>query len=174
MPEQNFNTPSGQTIARELLIAYLNTGTRESPVWSPLGKRVEDSSAAYDWGKETKKDVLGNTYTSMKKPTVTQPFDPWELDSGDAAQQKIHSLAVVQQDAQAICNLDMMIAHFYSGNSAANFAERYDSCSVEVTSLGGEGGSNISMSTEVTYGGNRTIGTVSKGEDNSVVFAAAA
>ena len=27
MADPTFNTPSGQTIARELLIAYLNTGT---------------------------------------------------------------------------------------------------------------------------------------------------
>ena len=46
----NFNTTPGQTVARELLIAYLNTGTHEEPVWSPIGKRVEDSSAEYDWG----------------------------------------------------------------------------------------------------------------------------
>ena len=43
MPDLEFNTTAGQTIARELLIAYLNTGTEESPVWSAFGKRVEDS-----------------------------------------------------------------------------------------------------------------------------------
>ncbi|MCR5138496.1 MAG: hypothetical protein K6C12_15615 [Oscillospiraceae bacterium] len=30
-----FNTPAGQTVARELLICYLNTGTAATPVWSP-------------------------------------------------------------------------------------------------------------------------------------------
>ena len=49
MADLTFNTPGGQTIARELLIAYLNTGTGAAPVWSPLGKRVEDSSTELDW-----------------------------------------------------------------------------------------------------------------------------
>ena len=44
MADITFNTTSGQTIARELLIAYLNTGSKEAPVWSAIGKRVEDSS----------------------------------------------------------------------------------------------------------------------------------
>lgn len=100
-----FNTTPGETIARELLIAYLNTGTASEPVWSPLGKRTTDSSEEYDWSEETSQDILGNTYTTMKKPTITQSFDPWDLDGGDAAQQKIHQLAVIEQNAQALPRL---------------------------------------------------------------------
>lgn len=170
-----FNTPSGETIARELLIAYLNTGTDSAPVWSPLGSRTTDSSEEFDWSRESSQDILGRTRNTMKKPVITQTFDPWPLDSGDAAAQKIHQLAVIDQNAQALCNLDMMIAHFYttgSGASAGSFAERYDACSVENTGLGGEGGGNIGMPITVTYGGIRTKGTVSKGSDGAVTFTA--
>ena len=50
MPESDltFNTTPGQTVGREMLIAYLNTGESSTPTWSPIGKRVEDSSAEYD------------------------------------------------------------------------------------------------------------------------------
>lgn len=152
----NFNTAAGQTVARELLIAYLNTGTADSPVWSVIGKRVEDSSEAYDWSTETKKDILGNTYGTMKKPVITQTFDPCELDAADVAQKKIWDLAVVQQDAMALANMDMLIVHNYAG-----FAERYESCMIAVTGLGGEGGGAAGMPIEVTYGGTRTIGSAS-------------
>ena len=40
MADLTFATPEGQTIDRELLIAYLNTGSKESPTWSAIGKRV--------------------------------------------------------------------------------------------------------------------------------------
>ena len=75
MAEYTWTTTAGQAVARELLIAYLNTGTNESPVWSPLGKRVEDSSEEYDWSTESKKDILGDTYGTMKKPVITQSFE---------------------------------------------------------------------------------------------------
>ena len=162
-----FNTPEGQTIARELLIAYLNTGTKAAPVWSAIGKRVEDSDAEYDWNTETKRDILGATRSRMKKPTITQSFDPCELDSGDAAQVKIWNLAVKEQNAQALSNMDMLIVHFYAGS---NFAERYDACMVEVSSLGGEGGGDIGMPINVTYGGERTLGTAAKAADGKVTF----
>lgn len=151
-----FNTTAGQTIARELLIAYLNTGTVDIPVWSAIGTRVEDSSAEYDWGEETIQDILGKTYTTMKKPTVTQSFDPLPLDSAEAAVTYIWNLAVKEQDAQALANQDMLIVHLYASGS---FAERYSACAVRVTSLGGEGGGNIEMPIEVTYGGERTLGS---------------
>lgn len=156
MAEYNFTTNPGETVARELLVAYLNTGSKESPVWSPLGKRVEDSSAEYDWGESTSQDIIGNTWAKLKKPIITQTFEPCDLDAGDAAQQKIWQLAVVEQNAPALSNMDVLIAHLYAG-----FGERYESCMVKPSSLGGEGGGSIGMPIDITYGGNRTIGSVS-------------
>lgn len=158
-----FNAEKGETIARERLIAYLNTGTDSSPVWAPIGKRVEDSSIDLDWQKEDSKDILGNTYSKMKKPIMTQPFDEWDLEGGEAAQEKIYNLAFVEQNAQALANMDMLIGHWLlsdSGSELASFGERYKSCSVEPTSLGGEGGGNLNMSINVTYGGERITGTI--------------
>lgn len=161
MAEYTFNTPAGQTVARELLVAYLNTGTSDAPVWSPLGKRVTDSSQEYDWSEETSQDILGNSWGTLKKPVVTQTFDPNDLDGGDAALVKIWNLAVVEQNAQALANQDMLIVHLYAGASGAAFAERYTSCMVKPSGLGGEGGGNITMPIDVTYGGARIVGTAS-------------
>lgn len=112
MADMTFNTTAGQTIDRELLIAYLNTGEASTPVWSPFGKRVTDSSMEYDWQEDSSKDILGTTRTTMKKPIITQSFDPCELDAGDAALVKLWNLAVKDQDAAALANQDVLIVHF--------------------------------------------------------------
>ena len=161
MADLTFNTTSGETIKRELLIAYLNTGTTATPVWSAIGKRVEDSSMELDWGEESKQDILGSTYPTMKKPTITQSFDPVELDAGDAATVKLWNAAIKDQDYAALCNMDMLIVHFYAGTQSTPFAERYQACSVRPSSLGGEGGGTIGMPFDVTYGGTRSTGTAS-------------
>lgn len=167
MANFKFNTNPGETIARELLIAYLNVGEKAEPKWAPIGKRVEDSSEELDWGEETIQDILGHSYTTMKKPTITQSFDPLPLDAGDEASKYIWNLAVYEQNAQALANQDMLIVHLYAdanGSELGSFAERYDSCAVRVTGLGGEGGGNIGMPIEVTYGGERTIGSATNRE----------
>lgn len=170
MADLTFNTDAGVTVARELLIAYLNTGTAATPVWSPIGKRVEDSDTEYDWDSETIRDILGNTYGKLKKPTITQSFDPCDLDGSDAAQVKLWNLGVKDLDAQALAAQDMLIVHFYAGEAATPFAERYASCMVEITGLGGEGGGNVGMPITVTYGGERTTGTASKAQDGTITF----
>ena len=169
MADLTFNTTSGQTIKRELMIAYLNTGTSQSPTWSPIGKRVEDSSAELDWKEETKQDILGNTYTLLKKPEISQSFDPYELDGGDVAAVKIWNLAVKDQDYAALAAQDCLIVHFYAGTASTPFAERYASCTLRPTSIGGEGGGNLGMSIDITYGGERTVGTASKNATTGAV-----
>ena len=160
MADMTFNTTAGQTVDRELLIAYLNTGETGTPTWSPLGTRVTDSSMEYDWQEESNKDILGTTRTTMKKPIITQTFDPCDLDAGDAAVLKIWNLAVKEQNVSALTNQDMLIVHLYAGTKdTAAFAERYSACMVKPSSLGGEGGGFVGMPMDVTYGGTRTVGT---------------
>lgn len=168
MAEYAFKTPENQTIAREQLLLYLNTGTKDAPVWSLIGHRVEDSSMELDWQRESVKDIVGATRNTMKKPIITQSFDPWDLTNGDAAQKKVWDLAFVEQNAQALCNMDLLLEHRYAG-----FGERYDASSIEVTGLGGAGGGNVGMPITVTFGGERTIGTVSA-ENGAVTFNKAA
>ena len=170
MPDMTFNTPENQAIAREMLIACLNVGSGEMPEWSIVGSRVEDSNEEYDWGKESKQDIVGNTHNSMKKPIITQTFDPWELANGDKAQVKLWNLAVRDQDAQALAAQDVMIIHKYAGTEdTAVFAERYEASSIEITGLGGAGGGNVAMPVTITYGGKRTKGTA-KVSGGSITF----
>lgn len=158
MDDMNFNTAEGAAVERKLLILYLNTGTAEAPVWSAVGKRVEDSSMEYDWSEETKQDIFGNTYTTLRRPKITQTFDPCELDSGDKAQVKIWKQAIRDQDVSAMTNNDLLVVHAYTGTADTGaFAERYPSSAVRPTGLGGS--SNVGMPIEVTFGGERQTGT---------------
>ena len=158
MADLTFNTAAGAVVERKLLVLYLNTGSSASPTWSPIGKRVEDSSQEYDWGEETKTDIFGETYTTLKAPTITQSFDPCELDSGDVAQVKIWNQSIKAHDVSAMSNNDMMIVHCYAGTAdTAMFAERYSSCAVKPSGLGGS--ANVGMPIDVTFGGKRTTGT---------------
>lgn len=168
MDNLTFNTAAGAVVERKLMILYLNTGTSDSPVWSPIGKRVEDSSAEYDWGEESKTDIHGDTYTTMKKPVITQTFDPCELDSGDAAQMKIWNQSIRDQDVAAMTNNDLLVVHAYAGDAETGvFAERYPASTVKPSGLGGS--ANMTMPIDVTFGGKRETGTA-KVANKTVTF----
>lgn len=166
-----FNTAAGAVVARKMLLLFLNTSSSETPVWSVIGKRVEDSSMEYDWGDESKTDILGDTYTTMKEPIITQAFDPCEMDSGDTAQVKIWNQSIKDHDVAAMCNNDLLVVHAYAGTaSTAVFAERYPSSAVKPSGLGGS--NNVGMPIDVTFGGERSVGTASVSGGN-VTFTAA-
>ena len=94
----------------------------------------------------------------MSAPTITQTFDPCNLDAGETALTKLWQLAIKDQDVAALAEQDLMIVHCYAGTKdTAMFAERYSGCAIEVKSLGGD--KTVDMPFDVTYGGTRTVGT---------------
>lgn len=170
MADLTFNTQAGQTIDRELLVLLLNTGTAQAPTWSPLGSRVPDSSESYEWQRDTSTDILGVVRTTMKKPQITQSFDPMPLSSDDAAAVKLWNLSVKDQDYAALAAQDVLIVHKYAGTAdTAMFAERYAGASIEATGLGGEGGAEVSMPITVTLGGTRTTGTAAQASGTGAI-----
>lgn len=171
MADMTFNTTAGEAVTRKMLILYLNTGTSSAPTWAAIGKRVEDSSMEYDWGEESKTDILGSTYTTLKPPIITQTFDPCELDAGDAAQIKIWNTAIKEQNTGAMANNDLLVVHTYAGTSSAAFAERYPASMIKPSGLGGS--ANVGMPIDVTFGGAREVGTASVAE-GKVTFTKAA
>ena len=172
MPDLTFNTGSGKTINREMLLACLNTATTGSPTWKPVGRRVSDSSEEIAWNENTETDILGETRTELKRPVITQSFDPMPLDAGDDPSVLIWNKGVKDQDYAALANMDMLIVHLYAGTAdTAVFAERYSACAVRPTGLGGEGGGNVSMPFDVTYGGARTVGTAAM-STSGIIFTA--
>lgn len=158
MADLKFNTPAGNTVARKMLILYLNTGTYAAPTWSVVGRRVEDSSMEFDWGEESTTDILGATYTKYKPPVITQTFEPCDLDSADDALQKIWNQAIKDQDTGAMSNNDLLVVHTYAGTvDTAVFAERYPTSAIRPSGLGGS--ANVGMPINVTFGGQREKGT---------------
>lgn len=156
------NEETYQTIELEKLMVYINvSSSAAAPDWAPLGIGVESSSQSYDWQRESKKDIWGNTYNSMKKPIVTRDLQPWPVSGNDKAQRHIWKLGVVDQDNIKLAAQDILVIHSYAtvGDAASKFfAERYDASSVEVTELGGDGGSILTDGCSITYGGTRTVG----------------
>jgi len=167
------NTTAGQTVARKLLVLFLNTGTSSSPTWSPIGRRVESSDAEYNYDSNTIRDILGDVYSMMKAPIISQSFDPWPIDSGDSALTHIWEKSVRDQDVQSLANQDLLVAHMYTTDgetSPKSFGERYPNSMIEPTRLGGDGGDNVTMGVNATFGGTRSVGGVSIGTGGTVTF----
>lgn len=164
---------NGEAVSRDLMVTYINTGTGEAPVWSAMGRTVEDSSVDYDYSQESKTDILGETHVTAKTPTTTQTFSGNNLLAGDAVLNHILDMTVVRRSVSEALNQDLLIAHLYLTDGEGNaFAERWKSSSVLLTTNGGAGGDMLASDIEVTYGGAREPGTVKKGVSGALEFTA--
>lgn len=154
---------NGQGAGRDLMVTYLNTGSVSSPVWSPMGRSVEESSIEYDYSLETKTDILGEIHNSAKAPTTTQNFSGNNLIAGDEVLNHILNMTVVRRSISDALNQDILVAHLYLTDAEGKpFAERWKSSSVLLTSNGGPGGDMLAAEIEVTFGGEREVGTIEK------------
>lgn len=170
MADATFNMTKGATTARKTMLALLNVGTgATNPTWAPMGISVEDSSIEYDWQEESTTDILGNTWNTAKAPKLTQTFDASALRGGDEVQQKIWSVGVKDQDVSAMTNMDVVVAHLYEGDASGGFfAERYPASMVKPSGLGGSG--TVDMGYDVSYGGEREVGTVKQASGGGWTF----
>lgn len=159
-----FNVGENKPAKTEALAVFLNVGTKQDPDWAILGIRVTSSSAEMDWQKEEFTDITGKVYASIKTPIINQTFDGWTINGGDRAQQHIWNLGIRNQDTASLQAQDILRVHFYAGTEAKPFAERYESSTVLINSIGGDGGGNLNMPISVTCGGTRTIGTATSTE----------
>lgn len=151
----------GQPANRWLYLVCGNSGTYESPKWHAIGSRVESSTTDEDWQEESTADIIGDTHTSMKTPITSQSFDSVHVEPGDDYQEKLLNHFIVDRDAQALASQDILRIHAYltDGNGHA-FAERYPSSMVKPTGIGGDGGGDLTMPVDVTFGGTREKGYV--------------
>lgn len=162
----------GVSADRHMMITYLNTDATEAPVWSAMGLKVTDGNVEYDWGAETKTDILGNTFTTAKTAQMKQTFSGNEIIAGDAIMNRLADLAIVKKSATQLVNQDCLIVHTYLQNESGDaFAERYPASAVIPTTLGGEGGSALVSDIDVNFGGARAAGTA-KVVDGVVTFTA--
>ncbi len=156
-----FVTPPGETVQRELFLVLGNAGTFEEPNFCPMGTRVESSSVEFDFSDEKQIDILGNAWGKAKKPIKTQELDPCPVDAGDEYQKKLIDLFIVDENIPALRNQDLLQVHAYLKDDQGNFfAVRYPSSMVLPTSNGGDGGDDLTMPVKITFGGQRTPGTV--------------
>ena len=164
---------------REYLLLAVNTGSAETPVWSLVGTRVESSDLEYDYSQENGQDILGNAYTTLRKPILSQSFDSVPFIGGDPVLENIYTNTRAQ-DISAMTNYDCLLIHRYSGtagtqSSGASYdAERYAASAILCTSQGGEGGGYLNYGLECTFGGTRTLGSATISDAGVIAFAPAA
>ncbi|MDD6313305.1 MAG: hypothetical protein PUB08_07630 [Firmicutes bacterium] len=158
MSVESFNLVDKQLAERKLLVTAVNTGTSSEPVWEVVGVRVEDSSIDYNPDTETFTDILGITYTDIKKTEPAQDVEPFTIRGGSILAAQLDD--IMQRNALSELSLfDVLVIRGFYGTSTNGYkAEKHSGCTIEVKSIGGD--SNVNMPICIHYSNDKTFGTV--------------
>ena len=172
---QIFPATTETTVARKELVAYLNTGTADAPVWTAIGWHCTDSSMSVEVDTDTQKDILGNVFTNASTPELTQEFDPLPIRQGtttDALQQLLHNQWMTQNFSGTY---DTLIVYLYAGTGTPGTAEcQYDAHHFPASTIvpgdfGGSAEDPLNRPITVYFGGTLEVGTATINPDTGVV-----
>ena len=174
---QIFSATTETTVARKELVAYLNTGTSQAPVWTAIGWHCTDASMSVEVDTDTQKDILGNVFTNASTPELTQDFDPLPIrrvqqGSDNALQQLLHNQWMSQDFSGTY---DTLIVYLYAGTGSPGTANcQYDAHHFPASTIvpgdfGGSAEDPLNRAITVYYGGTVEVGTATINPDTGVV-----
>lgn len=179
---QIFTADTNSTIARKSLVTYVNVATAQNPSWYALGYHCDDSSISIEMDTTTNSDILGNTFTDVGIPQLSQDLDPLPITTGtqdarNAFMQRIHNLRMAGDYTRFSNAFDCLIVYLYAGNNAVNpvqyDAQRYPESTISLGDFGGSADAPLSQGITVNFGGMMQVGYVTI-VDNVVTFTAVA
>lgn len=156
-----------QTVARKELVAYVKVNN----TWVPIGWHCTDSSMNVEIDTDTQKDILGNVFTNVSIPELSQEFDPLPIRQNpqnvgvDALQQLLHDQWMSQNFSGTY---DTLIVYLYAGvldsNPQKYDAHRFPASTIVPGDFGGSADEPLNRPITVNFGGMMEQGTVTINE----------
>ena len=154
----DFNVGAGVKAPRKLLKHYVNVGTGETKEWELLGVGVEDSAIETNFETETKKDILGNSETSVTGASPSQSFEPFTVRGGSKLAFKLHEIWL-NKAYEELSQFDMLTVYGYVGSETDGYdADMQSDCTITFGSIGGS--AYVDMPITVNYSDKKERGTV--------------
>ena len=144
-------------VKRSDFASFLNTGTKETPVWSRMGKGITSQKISYNpqTTSETYIDEDSATTTvDSYAPTMDAPQTAYAgepvFDYVDALRQK--------RAVGADCETEMLLVYIYDKNEEKYAAEK-QKVAIQIDEFGGDGGSSNAIGYTLNFIGEAEQGT---------------
>ena len=150
-----------ETIIRNKIADYLNTGTSSSPVWSLMGVGFNTLDENPQAQVDTKAYISDKAYTAIVKGYQTQfPFDT-DLIKSEAAIMALYDIGRNQKQG-ADAEMEYCRVEIFKGETAANsglYPARKFTVAVEVSGVSGAGAEVIHVTGNLNNVGAFVDGT---------------
>lgn len=137
-----------------------------------LGAYTESSAIEANADIQKTTDVLDITRTDVNKTEPQQSFDPIYVDKNSDFATYLSDAFLDNDTSKYNGAFDVYLISAWQGTSSAIPARKHRGCTIVPTSMGGDGGSYLSMPIEVHFSNDIVTGTIDKLEDDFTFTAA--
>jgi len=142
---------------REQLILFMNTGTSSAPVWSVIGRDIEDLSRTMNYDVQSKNNILGEASVDVTKGPQTTTVDPVKMDNDDPVAERLYDIYAKNLDGSDVENDFVEVSAFKQAGAGEYEAFRQNGA-ISLTSFGGDT-TGVNAPFEINWKGERVAGT---------------
>ena len=157
-------------VKRSDLMAFLNTGTADEPVWSRMGKGITSQVLAYNPATTSETYIDEDSATTNLDSYSVNISTPQTAYAGNAVFDFVDELRktrAVGSDAQA----EVLLVYAYDKAEGGGYRAERNNAVLQIDDFGGEGGGSVVLNYTVNLNGNPTFGTATV-EGGTVTFTA--
>ena len=155
-------------VKRSDFMAFLNTGTKEGPVWSRMGKGITSQVVSYNPATTSETYIDEDSATTNLDSYSVNIATPQTAYKGNAVfdfVDKLRQNRAVGSDAQA----EVLLVYAYDKTSENVFKAEKNNAVLQIDDFGGEGGGSVVLNYTVNLNGDPILGTATV-ENGAVTF----
>lgn len=149
-------------VKRNKLLCAVDISDTDTPEYVVIGYKVSSSTVEFNPNVEKTTDILGDNYSDVTKLEISQTFEPHRLTAGEHGKLAAKLITILRNnELEKLSQFKCILIYGFLSEAAPYEADLYKSCTISVTSLGGE--SYVDMPITIDFGGEVEHGTVDKG-----------
>ena len=167
---QEFTANASNRVKREEFLAVAECSTTSGQTTTEhrqvLGIYVENALMEFNSELKIAVDILGVTRTDVNKTQPQMTFDPLYVDTQSDFVNYLVNAALDNDTSKYNGAFNVYLISAWEGTSSAIPTRKHRNCTILPTSLGGDGGSYLSMPIEVHFSNDIVKGIIDKLEDD--------
>lgn len=144
-------------IKRSKIAEFLNTGTKESPVWSRIGKGVAENTISYNATVVSETFIHEDTASNSVDSYAPQIPVTQYAYKGEPVFDYVDGLRKNRATGTE-CETELLIVYVYDVDEQSKYAAEKNACAIQVDSFGGAGGERASIGYNILFNGDPVLG----------------
>ncbi len=146
-------------VKRHEFASFLNTGTKDEPVWSRMGKGITSQTIAYNPATTTETYIDEESATTSLDSYAVSIATPQTAYAGEPVFDFVDNLRQMRATGSD-CEAELLLVYLYDSTEDGKYKAERNNVIVQIDDFGGDGGASVVINYTLNLNGDPVLGTV--------------